>query len=109
MAQQFRRYTASNVGNSSATTVVTANSNDALVGIHITNKSSSQALVDVYINDGSADIYLADEVPIPSGSALQLLDGGAKVVAISGDRLYVKSNTASSLDCIVSIVDAIST
>jgi len=108
MAQQFRRYTANNVG-TSAVTVTTANSNDALVGIHITNKSSSQALVDVYINDGSNDIYLADEVPIPSGSALQLLDGGAKVVIQSGDALKVKSSIASSLDVWVSAVDAIST
>ena len=39
----------------------------------------------------------------------QLLDGGAKVIVESGDRLYVQSDTASSLDVWVSTVDDIST
>jgi hypothetical protein len=50
-----------------------------------------------------------DQVPIPSGSALQVLDGGAKFVVQSGDALKVISDTASSLDVWVSTVDAIST
>jgi hypothetical protein len=37
-----------------------------------------------------------------------LLDGGAKIVVQTGDRLWVKSDTASSLDVWVSAVDAIS-
>ena len=37
-----------------------------------------------------------------------MLDGGAKVVVQSGDRLYVKSDTAASADVWVSAVDAIS-
>ena len=36
-------------------------------------------------------------------------NGGAKVVMQSGDALKVKSNTASSADVWVSVVDAIST
>ena len=36
-------------------------------------------------------------------------DGGAKIVMQSGDALKVKSNTASSADVWVSVVDAIST
>jgi len=52
--------------------------------------------------------YLIRNVVIPTGSALQVLDGGAKIVVQSGDRLFVQSDTASSLDCWVSAVDAIS-
>ena len=62
----------------------------------------------IYINDGSNDIYLVKDAPIPSGSSLQVLDGGAKFVVQSGDALKVISDTASSLDCWVSAVDAIS-
>jgi len=49
------------------------------------------------------------DVTIPAGSSLQVLDGGAKFVVQSGDRLFVISNTASSIDAIVSVVDDIST
>ena len=65
--------------------------------------------VDVYINDSVNDIYLVKQVPIAAGGALQVLDGGAKVVVQSGDALKVVSDTASSVDVWVSAVDDIST
>ena len=108
MAQNFRRYTSNNVGTSPAT-VFTADSFDTVVGIALSNTVGTQILVDCYINDGSNDIYLINQAPIPAGSALQILDGGAKFVVESGDALKVVSDTASSLDVWVSAVDDIST
>ena len=108
MAQNFRRYTSNNVGTSAAT-LFTANSYDTVVGISVANVTASSVIASVYINDGSNDIYLVKDAPIPSGSALQVLDGGAKFVVQSGDALKVVSDTASSLDVWVSAVDAIST
>jgi len=108
MAQNFRRYTSNDVGTSAAT-LFTANSYDTVVGISVANITTSAVTASVYINDGSNDIYLIRNCPIPSGSALQVLDGGAKFVVQSGDALKVISDTASSLDVWVSAVDAIST
>ena len=111
MAQNFRRYTENAVG---ATPVDIPDGSDfdtydTIIGISVSNIVGSTILVDVYINDGSNDIYLVKSAPIPSGGALQVLDGGAKVVVQSGDRMYVVSDTASSADGWVSVVDAIST
>jgi hypothetical protein len=108
MAQNFRRYTSNNVGTAAAT-LFTADSFDTVVGISVANITVSAVTASVYINDGSNDIYLIKDAPIPSGSALQVLDGGAKFVVQSGDALKVISDTASSLDVWVSTVDAIST
>ena len=108
MAQDFERDKANGVGTSAAT-LRTANSDDAIVGIMVANVTSSQITVEVYITVGSDDIHLVIDAPIPAGSSLQLLDGGAKIVMQSGDVLKVKSNTASSADVWVSAVDAIST
>ena len=108
MAQNFRRYTSNDVGTSAAT-LFTADSYDTVVGISVANITASAVTASVYINDGSNDIYLIKDAPIPSGSALQVLDGGAKFVVESGDALKVISDTASSLDVWVSTVDAIST
>ncbi len=108
MAQDFERSIVRNVG-TGATTVRTANSDDALVGINIANVTTTQILMDVFINDGSNDYYLVKDAPIPVGSALQVLDGGAKVVMQNNDVLKVQSDTASSADVWVSVVDAIST
>ena len=108
MAQNFRRYTSNDVGTGAAT-LFTANSYDTIVGISVANITTSSVVASVYINDGSNDIYLVKDAPIPSGSALQVLDGGAKFVVQASDALKVVSDTASSLDVWVSAVDAIST
>ena len=108
MAQDFRRYTQNNVGTGVAT-VFTSDSYDTVIGIHVSNILPSASItVDVYVNDGAQDIYLVKSAPIPQGSSLQILDGGAKMVVHSGDVMYVKSDTASSADVWVSTVDAIS-
>ena len=110
MAQNFRRYVSNNVGTVAAT-VVTANSYDAIVGISLSNVHTSAINVSCYINDGTNDIYLVKDAPLPVGSSLQVLDGGAKLVmdGTAPDVLKVISDTASSLDVWVSAVDAIST
>jgi hypothetical protein len=108
MAQNFRRYTSNDIGTSAAT-LFTADSYDSVVGISVANVTASAVVASVYINDGSNDIYLIKDAPIPAGSSLQVLDGGAKFVVQSGDALKVVSDTASSLDVWVSTVDAIST
>ena len=107
MAQDFTRYKARLTGTSAAT-LFTANSNDTIVGISVANVTGSAVNASVFINDGTNDFYLVKNAPIPSGSALQVLDGGAKVVVQTGDILKVVSNTASSLDTWISTVDAIS-
>ena len=107
MAQDFERNTSNAVG-TSAVTLRTANSDDAIVGITIANVTTSQITVEVYINAGSNDIHIVKDAPIPAGSRLQVLDWGAKIVMVSGDAVKVKSNTASSADVWVSVVDTIS-
>ena len=52
--------------------------------------------------------YLIKDAPIPANSALQVLDGGAKLVVQNGDRMFFQSSTVTSLDVWVSRVDAIS-
>ena len=109
MAQNFRRYIARNTGTSPAT-IFTADSFDTVIGIRCANvHATSSASVSVYINDGSNDHYLVKSAPIPVGSSLELIDGGAKVVLASGDKIAAVSTAANSLDTVVSYVDAIST
>lgn len=107
MAQNFRRYTSNDVG-TSPVTLFTSDSYDTIVGISVANVTASSVIASVYINDGANDIYLVKDAPIPVGSALQVLDGGAKFVVQNNDSLKVVSDTASSLDVFVSTVDDIS-
>ena len=108
MAQNFRRYTYNTVG-TGAQAVFSPNSYDAIVGISLSNVLSTAITVDCYIYNGSDNIYLVKDAPIPPGSSLQVLDGGAKFVVQASDVLSVVSSDASSVDVWVSAVDAIST
>jgi|TARA_B100001093_G_scaffold8598_1_gene8304 hypothetical protein len=108
MAQNFRRYVSNNVG-TSAVTVYTADSNDTVVGISVANVASATINVSVYITSGGNDIHLIKDTPIVQGSALQIIDGGARFVLQNTDALKVISDTASSADVWISAVDDIST
>ena len=108
MAQDFKRYQDSATG---VTPVVvhTADSNDTVISIRLANIHASAAInVDVYVTISSVNYYIIRNSPIPYGSSLELIDGGSKIVLQTGDALTVVSDTASSLDSIVSVVDAVS-
>ena len=107
MAQDFERNIARNIG-TSAVTIFTANSDDAIVGSNLANVTVGQIKISVYVTNSGSDFYIIKDVPIPSGAALQVLDGGAKFVLQSGDALKIQSDTASSCDAWVSRVDTIS-
>ena len=108
MAQDFERDKARNVG-TSASTLRSANSDDAIVGINVANTTTSQITISVFINDGSNDFYIVKDAPVPSGGAIQVLDGGAKIVMQNSDVLKVQSSANNSADVWVSVVDSIST
>ena len=107
MAQDFENVKARNIG-TSASTLLTADS-DALIGIRVANVVAQTIQVDVFISSGGIDYYLVKGVSIPQGSSMEFIDGGAKVVLLSGDAVKIKSDTASSADCWMSYIDSIST
>ena len=108
MAQDFRNNLQRNVGTSEVT-LVTGGDYDAVIGIRCCNVVTSTILVDVFIENSSNDHFLAKNVSVPPNSAIELIQGGAKIVLENGDVLKAKSDTASSLDIVTSFIDSIST
>jgi len=109
MAQDFES-TGSQITNSE-TTILTADSDDAIIGLRLTNITAATVTVDVYIDKGGAgtDRYIAKDLSIPPASSVELIQGGAKIVMQSGDVLYGLADTATSVDAWLSRVDSIST
>tara|TARA_R100000005_G_C4814856_1_gene99308 strand:+ start:176 stop:505 length:330 start_codon:yes stop_codon:yes gene_type:complete len=109
MAQDFES-TATQITNSE-TTLLTANSDDAIIGLRLTNILTSAVTVDIYIDKsgGGTDRYIAKTLSIPPATSVELIQGGAKVVLQNGDVLYGQASAASSIDAFVSRVDSIST
>jgi|TARA_R110002072_G_scaffold83644_3_gene189728 hypothetical protein len=110
MAQDFKRYIERSIGSTGADIPNAANfsTNDTIIGINLANISTLAIKVSVYIKNNSLNYYLVKDAPIPTGGALQIMDGGAKIVVQSGDQLNIVSDTANSVDAWVSVVAAIS-
>ena len=106
MAQNFKNNLQSAVGTGAAT-LVTGADYDAVIGIRLCNILTSTIEVDVYIIN-SGNKYLAKGVVIPPNSAIELIQGGAKIVLKNGDVLTAVSNTASSCDIVTSYISQIS-
>ena len=108
MAQDFERHIARATGTSGAT-IFTADGDDAIVSLRLTNIHSGTIVVDCFVTTGGNDYYLIKQVSIPTGSSLELIDGGSRFVLANGEALKVDTDTASSLDVWCSVVGDIST
>lgn len=110
MANTFKLKTDSSVG-TSLTSVYTVPSatTTVLIGAVLANTTASQIKVNVQIvtaattGENGDDVYLIKDLPIPTGSSFELIEG--KVVLETGDIFKVESDTASSLDVAVSIME----
>ena len=84
------------VGGSTETTVI---------GLTIANTTTVAIEVDATLNDGTNDFYIVKNAPVPAGGSLVAVGGDQKVVMMPGDSIKVKSDTATSADVIMSILE----
>lgn len=87
-------------------TVLTATTTTILIGLTISNKTTNAITVDVKLESstaGNANVNIGENLPIPSGSSLDALAG--KIVMNTGDVLKVQSDTANSIDVVLSIME----
>tara|TARA_B110000238_G_C15962156_1_gene367892 strand:- start:219 stop:530 length:312 start_codon:yes stop_codon:yes gene_type:complete len=101
MANIFKNYTSSASVGTSATTIYTVPSvtTSVVIGCNLANVTASQIKVDVQV----AGVYLIKGVPLPANAAISVLDG--KIIAEAADTVVITSDTASSCDVIVSVLE----
>ena len=76
-----------------------------IIGMTVANTERYVISVDVAILNGSTRTYLVKAAPIPTGGSLVVVGGDQKVVLDNGDKIQVQSNTATSADVIMSMLD----
>lgn len=100
MANTFKNYTSASVGTSATTVYTVAASTTAVtIGLNVANTTAAQIKVDVQC----AGAYVVKGAPIPAGSGLSVLDG--KIILETTDTVVVTSDTASSADVILSVLE----
>lgn len=100
MPNTFKNYTSSSVGTSPVTTYTVPSATTAVViGCNVANTTSSQITFSVQV----AGVYLVKDVPLPSGSAISVLDG--KIILETSQTVVVTASVAASVDAILSVLE----
>ena len=107
MANTFKNRTLRAVGTSPVDVgaVVASSTQTTLIGMTLANITSAVISVTATMNDGSNTTHIVKDAPIPTGGSLIILGGDQKVVLMTGDKIIITSNTASSVDVIMSFLE----
>ena len=108
MANTFTRKTSQNVGASPSIIggyTVPASTTTIVIGLVCTNTTGSAITANVFLANASANTYIVANAPISSGASLIPIGGDQKIVMITGDKIYVQSSAATSIDAILSIME----
>lgn len=106
MANTFKSYTKADVGlTTSDAYTVPAGTVAVIIGCCLSNKTGDQVNASVIINKSVGDdVYLIRNMPIPNGSAFEF-NSGSKIILETGDKIQVVSDTASSVDAMISVLE----
>ena len=92
-------------------TLLTADSDDAIVGLRFANSLTTTATLYVLITDAQDSNnarYLIKGVSVPASSSIEVVQCVSKIVMQNGDVLKAQAGTADAFDCWISRVDTIS-
>ena len=106
MANAFKLKTKTNVGVTTTVIYTTpASTTTTVIGITLANTSGGSINVGIGISRVSQDsVSLLKNAPVPQGSSLEFMQGN-KIVLETTDMITVVSDTASSLDAAVTILE----
>jgi hypothetical protein len=99
MANVFKNYTGQATTAGTAVYTVPADTTAVVIGMNLANTAISQQNASVQL--GST--YVVKDAPIPSGSALSVLDG--KIIMESGEVITVTGDNDNYVDVILSVLE----
>jgi len=106
MANLFRSYSDTAIGTSEATAyTVPASTVSVVIGLNVSNITGNQINVDLRVDKASGDdVYLVKNIPIPNGTSFEF-NAGNKFVLQTGDAIKIVSDTAASVDVLISVLE----
>jgi len=85
---------------------ISNNMRTVVIGLVISNTSAATVNASAMFADNTAaNTYIIKDAPIPAGGSLVVVGGDQKVVMTEGDKIFIRSSAASSLDAIMSILE----
>jgi len=114
MASSFKKYFKQAVG--AANTLVynptTSGIQSTVIGMSVANRISNVISISVILSEGansasagSNTVYIVKDAVIPPGNSFVPIGGDQKVVLVANDFLEVSSNSSSSADVLLSVLE----
>ena len=81
-----------------------------VIGLTIANIKGASVTADVKVisdtsdSETNADVYLAKDIPLPTGSSVEVMAGN-KIVLQTTDKIQVKGSVTDAVDVILSIME----
>lgn len=106
MANTFKSYTKASVGISTTDVyTVPGATTSIIIGFVLANRVGGTVYADVLINKVSLDdVYMIKNAALYDGSAFEF-NAGNKIILEAGDKVQVVSDTSSSVDIMVSVLE----
>ena len=108
MANTFKNAASAATGTSEVSVyTVPSSTTSTVIGLTMANVTAGtiEADIRVYDSSGTAHYYLVKSAEIFTGGALVAVGGDQKLVLETGDIVKIKSDTASSIDTIISVME----
>ena len=106
MANVFNNQLTADVGTSPAVVYSTNSVTKAtVIGINISNNTTATVTADIILENGATQINIVKGARIPAGTALAAIGGDQKLVLNENSTLYVQTDTATSSDVVVSVLE----
>lgn len=108
MATVFKNVLASAVGTGTTPQLVTgSNVKTTVIGLSLSNVTDSIVLASVFIEDTieNTSAYFIKNIIVPPDQSLRVINGGERLVLGPSTNLLITSNTADSLDLVLSYVE----
>jgi len=106
MPNTFKNFATANVGTTN-TDVYTAGAGvqSTVIGMTVANTTNNNINVNVQATVNAQTVFLVKGALVPPGGAIVPVGGDQKVVLEAGDKLSVQSDTATSADVLLSVLE----
>jgi hypothetical protein len=107
MANTFKNYASGNTGTSAITVYTCPGATQTtVIGMSLCNLTPNPISANVALTtSGGTTFFMLKSANIPVGGALVPVGGDQKLVLEAGDYISVQSDTASSIDTILSVLE----
>lgn len=105
MANTFKRAVLANIDAALVNVyTVPASTTTVIIGCTLANISSSSITASVQLSTSGDDTYIVKDIPIPTGSSVEVMAGN-KIVMETTDILKVSGSATDSVDATLSIME----